>query len=347
MGKIFLRSVALVVAVALAAVACAESAAWTYQGELRDAQGNALSVKSHTISFRLYSQAQGGSSLWGRKHDVLLDDDGLFCVELSDSAGSAIGDGTPATGLVNVLANNAATLLYLGISVDGSQVEISPRQKILASPYATCAADGVAASGDMAVSGGLSSEANLKVSNNVNAGALKLESASTVPSLKINKDATVKGKITVKGTVAGNGAFPIGGIMIWSGAVNKIPAGWALCDGNVHNNMQTPNLKDLFIVGAGGSYGVGAKGGVASVTLTVDQIPRHAHHYFGDDQLLQTDWSNGQWWAEIYCWSSGYDAESSKGRGNGWVYGTSYIGGDHPHENRPPFYALCYIMRVE
>lgn len=341
MGKIFLRSVALVAAVSLAAVvAHAESAAWTYQGQLRDAQGNKVSAKNHTIAFRLYSQAQGGTSLWGRKHDVLLDDDGLFSVELSDSAGSAIGDGTPATGLVTVLANNAATLLYLGISVDGSQVEISPRQKILASPYATEAADGVAASGNMAVSGSLSGEANLKVSDNVNAGALTLQAASTVQSLKTTKDVTVNGKITAK-EISGNGAFPIGGIMIWSGAVSQIPPGWALCDGT----RGTPNLKDRFIVSVGAGYSPGNTGGAASVTLTLNQIPSHRHNYVGDDMLNGID----AWWT-IYRWntSTKYDASSSLNQGHkSHVYGTSYEGGDQPHENRPPFYALCYIMRVE
>lgn len=42
-------------------------------------------------------------------------------------------------------------------------------------------------------------------------------------------------------------------IVIWSGAVVDIPAGWALCDGN----NGTPILTDKFIVGAGGSFAPG------------------------------------------------------------------------------------------
>ena len=45
--------------------------------------------------------------------------------------------------------------------------------------------------------------------------------------------------------------------------------------------------------------------------------------------------------------STRYDAESSHGANYySYVYGTSYVGDDAAHENRPPFYALCYIMRV-
>jgi len=41
-----------------------------------------------------------------------------------------------------------------------------------------------------------------------------------------------------------------GFIMLWHGAVVNIPAGWALCDGN----NGTPDLRDRFVIGAGGTY---------------------------------------------------------------------------------------------
>ncbi|MCX5905264.1 MAG: hypothetical protein NTV89_17740, partial [Proteobacteria bacterium] len=43
---------------------------------------------------------------------------------------------------------------------------------------------------------------------------------------------------------ASNGV-PQGAIMMWSGAINQIPAGWALCNGT----NGTPDLRDRFIVG--------------------------------------------------------------------------------------------------
>ncbi len=47
-----------------------------------------------------------------------------------------------------------------------------------------------------------------------------------------------------------NHLVPPGGIIMWSGAINDIPVGWALCDGS----NGTPDLRDRFIVGAEGEY---------------------------------------------------------------------------------------------
>ncbi len=67
--------------------------------------------------------------------------------------------------------------------------------------------------------------------------------------------------------------IPVGSIVMWSGSIANIPAGWALCDGT----NGTPNLQNRFVVGAGDSYAVGATGGADSVTLTESQIPAHNH----------------------------------------------------------------------
>ena len=83
------RAAALFIALATAS-ASAAPAAFTYQGILRDAEGNVPGNKNQAVEFKLYTQAVGGSPIWGRAVSVLLDDTGLFNVELSDSAGSAI-----------------------------------------------------------------------------------------------------------------------------------------------------------------------------------------------------------------------------------------------------------------
>ncbi len=79
-------------------------------------------------------------------------------------------------------------------------------------------------------------------------------------------------------------AIPSGLIAMWSGAANAIPTGWVLCDGT--NN--TPDLRNRFIIGAGSTYAVDAKGGatsrtissgVGATTLTTSQIPSHTHTY--------------------------------------------------------------------
>lgn len=115
-------------------------------------------------------------------------------------------------------------------------------------------------------------------------------------------------------------AMPIGAILMWSGAVAAIPDGWALCDGT----NGTPDLRDRFIVGAGGAYAVGDRGGAASVALTVDQMPSHCHEI--------SNGGSGSAAPTPYSWT---------GSGN---MPTTYKGGNQSHENRPPYYALCFIM---
>lgn len=86
------------------------------------------------------------------------------------------------------------------------------------------------------------------------------------------------------------GVVPQGLIAMWSGPVNKIPSGWALCDGKTVSGVKTPDLKGRFIVGAGSGryanspyenyfYSVGNPGGLANVTLSPYQMPPHSHMY--------------------------------------------------------------------
>ena len=60
----------------------------------------------------------------------------------------------------------------------------------------------------------------------------------------------------------GEYGMPSGAIIMWSGAVSAVPAGWALCDGT----NGTPDLRDRMVVAAGGAYAVGANGGAATHT---------------------------------------------------------------------------------
>ena len=138
---------------------------------------------------------------------------------------------------------------------------------------------------------------------------------------------TTSGGVTVTGTCtatafAGDGsnltgisAFVSGMIMLWSGAQNAIPTGWYLCDGN----NSTPDLRDRFVVGAGNSYSVGDNGGNNTVTIsgTTDghNTPISATNQFRLQPI-----------------SYQYD--------NNHTHNFSGSG-----DNRPPYYALCYIMK--
>ena len=62
---------------------------------------------------------------------------------------------------------------------------------------------------------------------------------------------------------------PLGGIIMWSGTIGNVPAGYKLCDGN----DGTPDLRDRFIVGAGDSYAVGDTVGIG----TTSTVPIEAY----------------------------------------------------------------------
>ena len=123
--------------------------------------------------------------------------------------------------------------------------------------------------------------------------------------------------------------FVTGMIIMWNSTVASIPTGWVLCDGN----NSTPDLRNRFVVGAGtgGNYSPGDTGGADSVTLTINQIPAHSHIY--QNQVAITNAGERPWPA------SNNDCRLDDAN-------TSSQGGGQSHENRPPYYALCYIMKT-
>ena len=126
--------------------------------------------------------------------------------------------------------------------------------------------------------------------------------------------------------------FPVGGIILWSGSVASIPTGWVLCDGT----NSTPDLRDRFVVGAGSTYSVDDTGGADSVTLTTNEIPSHTHSYT-DSYVLQSSLNPG---IDI-------DFNATTWNPNGLLNKTTgSTGGGSSHENRPPYYALAYIMKT-
>jgi microcystin-dependent protein len=131
---------------------------------------------------------------------------------------------------------------------------------------------------------------------------------------------------------------------MWSGSTTDIPNGWKLCDGT----NGTPNLKDKFIVGAGGKYSVGNTGGADSVTLSVDQMPSHTHditdngHKHTTNIYSQTGRSDNANDRNVRVPDNVIIESSTNKTG----ISINPKGGGQAHENRPPYYALCFIMKV-
>jgi microcystin-dependent protein len=289
---------------------------FNYQGVLRGGSGELLVPPlQRTVDFRLYNSAGSATPLWGRSYTVLLDTNGLFNVELSDS-GAALSSGKLVTTphpLNIVVANNPA--LYLGLTVNGA-TEIAPRQQLLSVPYAMMAGDVNSASGEFSVTGALTAKNGVKV---------------LPPSV-----------------IEGFGTIPIGGIIMWSGAKTDLPDGWLVCDGT----SGTPNLCDKFIVGAGNNYGVGVTGGVVNVTLTTPQIPAHGHDFhdgFFSEVSEAVEYPDGG--AEPVPSSKTVIGGHASDHDNTMIYWrpqtTSNTGGGLAHENRPPYYSLYYIIRTK
>ena len=144
----------------------------------------------------------------------------------------------------------------------------------------------------------------------------------------------VAGNLSVSGVVSGYGTVPIGTIVMWSGST--VPDGWALCNGQTANGVRTPDLRNKFIVGAGDEYAIGDKGGEKTHKLTIQEMPKHSHTYNFKGADLDAAWDSDNY---FYCQYEKYNNNNTKE--------TNQAGGDQPHENRPPYYALSYIMRVK
>lgn len=321
----------LVVAACAALTGFAAGAAFTYQGVIKEVDGTTPANKNRTIEFRIYDGPTADTPLWGRAYNVLLDANGLFNTAITDAAGSEI-DGVTSTGLASVLAGNSGTTLYIGLTVDGSSGEISPRQALLAVPYAIHASDAAAASGAFTVEG----KTTLKGGLEVTGGQV------TVPALEASS-LVVNGGVSVgtSGSLSGYGTIPVGGIIMWSGSASNVPDGWALCNGQTSNGKTTPDLKGRFIVGydpADSDYNsVGKTGGEKKHTLTVAEMPSHTHNMKFKSYDLAASWKDQR---SFYSVNKGDENQNDPKT-------TQSAGGGQSHENRPPYYAICFIMRVK
>ena len=139
--------------------------------------------------------------------------------------------------------------------------------------------------------------------------------------------------------------MPIGSIIMWSGNANKIPIGWALCNGQ----NGTPDLRDRFIVGAGGKYTTGEIGGndqhnhsvtVNPHVLTINEIPSHNHLYTAWKRGMNSQWNGAN---DKYQLCS-RDKETDVSQSTGSNAAHSHASNCDLKCHLPPYFALCFLM---
>ena len=177
--------------------------------------------------------------------------------------------------------------------------------------------------------------------------------------------------VTTSNTAIATTAFvhsviPYGCILMWSGSVGTIPTGWSLCDGT----NGTPNLRNRFIIGAGDTYSTNDIGGNKDAivvshghAITISD-PGHGHTVSdpGHAHLMvevptttrvQDGVIDGSYHAghadRTYTNRNTNTATTGITLGSAFTgisATTATAGVSGTDANLPPYYALCYIMKV-
>lgn len=209
--------------------------------------------------------------------------------------------------------------------------------------------------------------------NNINTYALNLNSTKAniasaeftgVPKAPTRTAATSNTAIATTAFV--HSVLPYGSIIMWSGSPASTPTGWSLCDGT----NSTPDLRNRFIVGAGDIYSFNDTGGSKdavvishSHSITISDPghghavtdPGHAHlmqqvpttfrvydgsidgsYHLGNQDRTYTN-RNTDNAATGIAVSSAFTGISAS---------TASTGTSGTNANLPPYYALCFIMKV-
>ena len=143
----------------------------------------------------------------------------------------------------------------------------------------------------------------------------------------------------------------IGEIKIFSGKEENIPIGWLKADGRTLStatyrelyaaigtsfggyggSFYLPDFSGRIPLGTNSSYSKGAKGGEATHTLTISEMPSHSHGYTGQNGTGFPDGSGD--------WANPGDVESYPRQTQ-----DNYQGGSQAHNNMPPYVSLFYII---
>lgn len=259
--------------------------------------------------------------------------------------------GITALSLAKLHSVSVGSMKANTIALQAYQYADAEAQLVRATDYASLVTK---SKSDIPNSGGYQSEVTLSSESNYS-DTVKQKTAT----VKIYKTGESTPRIVLdvkrlsKEVSSSAASVPSGTILPWYGNSGSIPEGYALCNGS----NGTPDLRNRFLVGAGSSYGLGNVGGANSVTLSKSNLPSDASSSIS--ALLIT----GLWWDSDYSklqkpfgdknnfskhvilgYTGGqasvdfYFKELDSSLFSGW--NSAAI------ENRPPYYAVYYIMKL-
>lgn len=158
---------------------------------------------------------------------------------------------------------------------------------------------------------------------------------------------------------------------------NYAPQGWAQCNGQTLSIAQNaalfsllgvtyggdgvstfalPNLQGRVALGQGNglsSYGMGQMGGAESVTLSVNQMPKHNHTLTGSGSAAAANTLNGNVLASSNGSTSGEEPVTVNAYGPAGETVTadfsaiSPMGGNQPFDVRQPYLCLNYCIALQ
>lgn len=156
----------------------------------------------------------------------------------------------------------------------------------------------------------------------------------------------------------------IGEIRMFGGSF--APAGWAFCAGQLMPISQNdamftligtafggdgqetfglPDMQGRIPMHAGNGFSYAEKSGTESVTLTIQQIPVHAHVPLCSSGPGNQTPGNGVWAAKSNASDTIYsDAGASAGTFNAQAVGPT--GGSQPHDNMMPYLVISFIISL-
>lgn len=193
----------------------------------------------------------------------------LYAANIGNSSTAYIGNTINVTSAIitndSIYATNvnAINIGYQNTAYTGTSINIS--------------------GGNIAISGSLISAPTMKAATFGNAGA-----AFTGATVNTSGDITTAGNVNIPLTPTNNNhaankayvdgkvtsaQLPMGTVIMWYGSLDSLPTGYHICDGS----NGTPDLRDRFVYGAGGSVSVGTTGGSNYNTLSTTGAGGHSH----------------------------------------------------------------------